>query len=174
MYAVVGCSDCRALWIVDGRPESSQCPRCGTTRPYAKRRKFLTTEDADHAREARAALLADRQGQADAFADVDAFGDLETAVERAGVDDETYLTESGLDAEAVAAAGARAESGPGNGQSNRDTVMAALRDLDDPDESAVVAYATDRGVSRDYVERTLDKLIREGAITRSDGAYRVL
>ncbi|PSP75278.1 replication protein H, partial [Halobacteriales archaeon QH_6_68_27] len=75
MYAVVGCSECDMLWVVEGRPETSQCPRCGTRRPYAKRRKFVSTEDEDHAREVRASILANRQGHGDAFAELDSFAE---------------------------------------------------------------------------------------------------
>lgn len=168
MYAVVGCSDCRALWIVEGRPQTSQCPRCGTTRQFAKRRRFVTTEDEDHARDVRATLLAARQDREDA---VVSFAELADEVERAGIDDETYLERSGLDAAAIADA---ADQGTGGSQNRLETVRTALRDLDDPTEDSVVEYAGERGVPAAQTREVLSKLARRGAVTRNDGVYRLL
>jgi RNA polymerase subunit RPABC4/transcription elongation factor Spt4 len=174
MYAVVGCGECSALWIVEGRSETSQCPRCGTTRASEKRREFVTTDDEDHAREVRASMLAARQGHDEAFADLDSFAEMESYVDEAGVDDETYLEASGIDAAEVAAAAERAEGGSGGGQSRRETVQTAVRELDDPDESAVVEFAAERGVPPEYTRRALSKLVRAGEVTENRGRYRPL
>ena len=175
MYAVVGCGECSALWIVEGRPETSQCPRCGTTRQYEKRRQFVTTDEEDHAREVRSSMLANRQDLGDAFAGLDSFAEMDEYVDEAGVDDETYLEASGIDSDEVAAAGKRSKRGAtSGGQSRRETVEQALRDLDSPDESAVVAYATDRGVPESYTRDALQKLVRAGEATAHGGEYRLL
>jgi DNA-directed RNA polymerase subunit RPC12/RpoP len=174
MYAVVGCSDCSALWVVEGRSETLQCPRCGSTRGYDKRRKFVTTDDEDHAREVRASMLASRRGEGEAFAELDAFDELETRVEDAGVDDETYLERSGVDAAAAAAAGDRATEGAGGSRSRPETVRAALRERDRPDREAVLAYAADRGVPREAAGDVLDRLIDRGEVVETDGGYRLL
>jgi len=174
MYAVVGCSECSALWVVEGRPERSECPQCGTSRQYAKRKQFVTTEDPDHAREVRAAMLAKRQGFEDAFAELDSFAEMDTYLDEVGVDDDEYLDAAGVDTEEVRAAGERIEQGSGGGPSRKDTVMRALRDLDRPTEDDVVAYATERGVPADYVRDALDKLTRRGEVTVSGGTYRLL
>jgi hypothetical protein len=170
MYAVVGCGECQALWIVEGRPERSQCPRCGTTRQYEKRREFVTTDDEDHAREVRASMLAARQDQNEAFAELDSFAELETQVETAGIDDETYLTESGIDAEAVAEAG----EADRHSQSREEIVREGLRELDTPDEADVVAYASERGVPASYTRNALTKLVRAGEVSENRGTYRLL
>ena len=174
MYAVVGCSDCGALRVVEGRPERTQCGTCGASRKYAKLKKFLTTEDPDHAREARAALLAKRQGHEEAFAQLDSFAEMEAALEEAGVDDETYLSAAGVDPEAATAAGERATSGAGGGRSRKETVEEALRTLDAPTEADVVAYAAERGVPADYVRKALTKLVRAGRASEDGGTYRLL
>jgi hypothetical protein len=174
MYAVVGCSECSSLWVVEGRPERSECPTCGRSRAHAKRKKFVTTEDPDHAREVRASMLAARQGQDEAFAELDSFAALGERAEEAVVDDETYLRESGVDAEAVSAAGERAREGTGRGGSRRETVLAALRTLDAPDEAAVVEYASERGVPQEYTRKALAKLVRAGEVSESDGVYRLV
>jgi hypothetical protein len=175
MYAVVGCSDCQALWVIEGRPDRSQCPRCGTTRAFEKRRQFVTTEDEDHAREVRASMLAARSGHDEAFADLDSFAELDAQVESAGIDDETYLDAAGLDADEVAdAAEQKTESAGASGQSREATVREALREVDDPTEAAVVAYAEERGVPPEYTERALAKLRRAGEVSEHRGTYRLL
>jgi hypothetical protein len=173
MYAVVGCSDCQALWIVEGRPERSECPRCGTTRKYDKRREFVTTDDEDHAREVRSSMLAARQDMDDEFADLASFADLETQVEEAGIDDETYLEASGLDSEEIAEAAER-RTGSGGSRSREETVRAAISEQSDPTAEDILAYAEEHGVDRAYVERALDKLVRAGEATESGGTYRLL
>jgi len=175
MYAVVGCPECSSLWVVEGRPETSQCPTCGQTRAHEKRKQFVTTDDPDHAREVRASMLAARQGHGDAFAELDSFARLDDRIEDAGVDDETYLEASGVDSDAVDAAADRATEGAGSGgRSRREVVIAALREHDAPDEAAVVEYARERGVPPEYARRALDKLVRAGRVSESGGQYRLL
>ena len=53
MYAVVGCSACSALWMLEGRQETARCPGCARTHQYQKLKKFVETDNADHAREVR-------------------------------------------------------------------------------------------------------------------------
>ncbi|MXR50370.1 replication protein H [Halovenus sp. WSH3] len=170
MYAVVGCGECQMLWIVEGRPERSECPRCGTTRKHERRREFVTTDDEDHAREVRSSMLAARQDQSDAFAELDSFAELDEQVERAGIDDETYLAESGIDPDAVAEAG-RDES---TTQSREEVVREAIREQDRPGEAEVRSYASERGVPEEYTERALEKLLRSGEVSESGGGYRLL
>lgn len=171
MYAVVGCSECQALWIVEGNPERSQCPRCGTSRKYEKRKQFVTTEDENHAREVRASMLASRGGYDEEFAKLDSFAELESAVEQAGVDDETYLEQSGVDPEEVATAGERQDT---SGRSRKETVLEALAELDDPTREDILEYASQRDVPAEYTERALDKLVRAGEVSESRGVYRLL
>ncbi|PSP56086.1 replication protein H [Halobacteriales archaeon QS_1_67_19] len=176
MYAVVGCSDCGALKIVEGRPETTQCPRCGKRRKFEKLRKFVETDDEDHAREVRASMLANRQDEGEAFAELDSFAEMEARVEDAGIDDDEYLEASGVDTDEVAAAAERVEdrSASTRGTSRKETVLAALRELDRPTEDEVVAYAGERGVPDDYVRDALEKLTRRGEVSESRGRYRLL
>lgn len=175
MYSVVGCDECGALWIVEGRPETSQCPRCGKTRAYEKRRAFVTTDDEDHAREVRASMLAARQGYGDEFAELDSFTEMDEYVEDAGMDDETYLEQSGIDPDETEAAAERSlERTATNGTSRTETVRAALRELDEPDERAVVVYATRRGIDADAAKDVLKKLRQSGELIERDGGYRLL
>lgn len=170
MYAVVGCSECGALWIVEGRPETTSCPRCGRRHQFERLKNFVETDDEDHAREARAAMVAERGGEREAFDALGSFGELEAELDDAGVSDAEYLEGAGLDPEEVAAA---AETDDGS-SSRRETVLDALGALDRPTEAEVVAYATAQDVPEGYVREALEKLVRAGAVTERDGRYRRL
>lgn len=174
MYAVVGCSECSHLWLIEGRSETTQCPRCGSRRAYERRKKFLETEDADHAREVRASMLATRQDEGEAFADLDSFSALEDDVADGVVDDDEYLAASGLDVDELEAAGERDPRGPSRTGSKNEIVERALAELEEPTEDEVVEYAGDHGVSAEYVRTTLEKLVRRGAASESRGRYRLL
>lgn len=176
MYAVVGCDRCSALWVVEGRPETTQCPRCRKRHRYESRKKFVETGDADHARGARAAMLADRGTPDDASLDLD-FADMERDARDAGMSDEAYLDAAGVDADAVADAGANTgerSSGSGSSRSRRAVVLDALDDLDRPTEADVVEYAAADNVPADYVRKALGKLVERGEVTETDGRYRRL
>lgn len=172
MYAVVGCSDCAHLWLIEGRSETTQCPRCGTRRAYEKRKKFVETEDPDHARDVRASMLANRQGNGDAFAELESFATLEADVEDGVIDDREYLEASGLDVSEIESA----ETRPSRNRtgSKQDVVLRALEELETPTEERIVEYAEERGVSSEYVRKALEKLSRNGDVSERNGAYRTL
>lgn len=175
MYAVVGCGECSALWIVELGGESSKCPRCGKQRPMAKRRKFVETEDEDHAREVRASMLAARQDQDEAFAELDSFAELEERADEPVVSDDEYLEGSGIDPAEVEDAGERLAGGnQGPSRTRKEKVLAAVRDLDDPTEEAIVADVTERGVDPDATRKILQKLVRAGELSKTGGTYRRL
>ena len=173
MYAVVGCGECSALWVVEGRPETTQCPSCRKRHRFAQLKKFAETDTADAAREARTALLTNRSEHAPD--ELDSFADLESRAEQGGLSDAEYLERSGLDAERVREAGERAtESGSegSRGQSRMEIVRTALADLDSPTEDEIVTHARDRGVPAAFTERALEKLVRRGAASEHRGQYR--
>jgi hypothetical protein len=173
VYAVVGCSDCSGLWIVTDlrAQETATCARCGSRHRTAKLRRLFEAENRQTAVEARAKMLARRAGEGEAFESVD-----DAAAANAGLDDDEFLAASGLDPDAVAAAGERAEQGSGStGAGDRASVVrAAVSELDDPDADAVVEYATDRGVPTDAARDLLDRLYDRGEVRRVDGGYRPL
>lgn len=171
MYAVVGCSACSALWMLEGRQETAECPRCGKTHQYGKLKTFVETEDADHAREVRASMLASREGHADEFAAVDSFAQLDERIGGPVVGDEEYLEGSGLDADDIAAAG---ETDNGGSKSRRRIVLDAVEAVEEPIRENVIEYASARGVPESFVERALEKLVRSGELTESGGRYRRL
>ncbi|WP_327051184.1 DUF5817 domain-containing protein [Halomicrococcus gelatinilyticus] len=171
MYSVVGCSECSNLWLVEGRPETTQCSRCGKRHQFGKLKQFVRTDDEDHAREVRASMLANRQGHGEAFAELDSFSEMEAQAEDAGMDDAEFLDRSGIDADEVEAAADRSRRGS---TSKRDAVHNALDVLDRPTEDEVVAYAEERGVAPEYAERALEKMVRSGEVSESRGHYRLL
>ena len=173
MYAVVGCSDCTMLWIVEGRPETSQCPRCGSSRQYAKRKKFVSTENEDHAREVRASMLANRQDEGEAFAKLDSFAEMNAQIDEVGPSDAEYLEGSGLDPDAVAEAGERAAGGQRT-LSRKERVLEAIRSCDEATTDTVVAAASERDVDPEFTRKTLEKLVRAGEATENRGVYRLL
>ena len=174
MYAVVGCTRCDALWVVEGRPESTSCPRCGRRYRFGKLKKFHETADATEAREARSRLFAARSDHADSLEDLDDFETLGRAAEDAGVDEDAYLEASGLDTAEVAAAGERAGRGQNRSRSRREVVLDALREQDRPTADEVREYATDAGVPAEYVDSALTKLSQAGEVSESGGRYRLL
>jgi len=173
MYAVVGCRDCEALWLVSdpGEAETARCPRCGTRHRTDRLRRLYESPDREAAREARAAMLAERRGESEAFATVDHVADLERAVDDAGVDDREYLEASGLDADAVADAG---DVSGGGSRSREDVVREAVREASPATRDAVVERAAGRGVPADAARDLLDRLVREGEATAAGGEYRLL
>ena len=173
MYAVVGCNACHQLWILGDDQETATCPRCQKRHQVRRLRTFVETDDEDHAREVRASILANRSGHGEAFADVPSFGDLDAETDAPVVDDDTYLSGSGIDAEAVERAGDASTAG-NSAASRKETVLAAISDLDRPTEADVLDYASERGVPREYTKTALEKLVRGGVASESGGRYRLV
>lgn len=173
MYVVVGCSTCESLWIVEGRPETTSCPRCRTRHQFDRLKQFVATEDKDEAREVRAAMLASRQDQAAAYESLDSVAEMESVLAEAGIEDEAFLEAKGVDPADAEAAGAEATEARDR-KSRREHVLDALRTLEEPTEAEVVAFAAERGVPEEYVRDALAKLSRAGEITRGDAGYRLL
>ena len=176
MYAVVGCNECGGLWLLSDPGETATCPTCGKRHQTRKLKRFYESDDREAARQARAAMLADKRGAGEAFDALDSVAEMERLVDDAdAVDDREYLESAGLDPDAVNAAGeAAGPGGSGGSKSRREIVEAGLRAGDRPTEDEVVAYAAERGVPPDAARTLLEKLARRGAVSESDGRYRLL
>ncbi|SFR58697.1 hypothetical protein SAMN04487947_2580 [Halogeometricum rufum] len=176
MYAVVGCTECGSMWLLTDPRQSktANCPRCGRTHQTKKLRTFIETEDREAARQARAALLAKKHGDSEAFAETAHVSEMEESVAESGVDDEEYLEASGLDADEVASAGERAMGGASSSPNRVDVVREAIRATDRPTEDEVAAYAAERGVPDAAARDLLEKLTRRGEVSESRGRYRLL
>ncbi|WP_396612061.1 DUF5817 domain-containing protein [Haloferax sp. S1W] len=179
MYAVVGCTDCANMWLLSdpGGSKTATCPRCGRRHQTKKLRRFFESDDRDAARQARAALLAKKHGDSEAFSQVEHVSELDRLVEESGIDDREYLEESGLDADEVFDAGARAERGRASSSGSTDRLTAvkdAIRAGDRPTEDEIVTGASERGVPEDKARDLLEKLRRRGEVSESGGRYRLL
>jgi len=110
MYAVVGCNECAAMWLLmdPQTSDSARCPRCGKTHQTTKLKRFFESEGPRGGPRGAAALLAKKRDESAAFAELDHVSELERAVDESGIDDREYLEASGIDADAVDEAGARA------------------------------------------------------------------
>ena len=178
MYAVVGCNECGNLWLLsdpDGQ-ESATCSRCGKRHRVGKLKRLYTDEDREAARQARAALLANKRDESESFSEVAHVADLERQLEDAGVDDREYLAESGLDVAEIESAGENASVGSGQSsdRSREEIVRDAVDFVEEPTESEIVAYATERGVPEDAARTLLERLVRSGDASESRGRYRLL
>jgi predicted nucleic acid-binding Zn-ribbon protein len=171
MYAVVGCSNCGARWIVEGRPETTSCPRCGTRHQFDRLKAFGRTEDLAAAREIRASLLAADQDREAAFESIDSVPEMEEQAATGVVTDEEYLAGKGVDPDAVAAADEPNDSGPSG---RREQVLAIIDSLEEPTASTVVEHAADQGIDPDWVREALGKFERQGTIVQGPSGYRRL
>lgn len=167
MYNVVGCGECGALWLITDVPETTQCPRCGTRHSTDNLRILAASDDQATARQARAQLLASRQGVDDPSGILEATVDVPIASpsdSRHEADDrgdpDLMLTDHDQEA--------------GSARSQREILMAGLRDLDEPTHDEILEFATARGISAEYVESALEKLVRDGAIRKESDTYRLL
>jgi len=172
MYAVVGCGACDALWLVadPADAETATCPGCGKTHRTGRLRRLFESEDRGTAVEARATMLARRQGAGEDFEAVPSGTDLERAAADAGVDDREYLSRRGADPDAAAAAGE--DDGEAGATDRAGVVREAVEGLDAPTEADVVAYATDRGVPEAAARDLLTRLVWEGEAVEENGTYR--
>jgi len=171
MYAVVGCTDCGSYWLLTDpdQSESATCPTCGRRHQTTKLKRFFESEDRDAAREARAALLAKKQGNSEAFADVAHVSELEAEVEESGLSETEYLEESGLDPDAVQEAGDTA----GDRSRSRDEIVRdAVRD--GGTEAEILERAVEGGVPRGAAEKLLEKLRRQGEVIQSGEELRLV
>ena len=176
MYVVVGCNNCSMLWLLadPDSADSATCPRCERTHQTSKLNRFFESEDRSAAKEARSALLAKKQGDSEAFADVAHVSELEARTADAGINDREYLEASGLDPDSVAAAGETTRETAGSHDEIVREAVEAAGDDDQPTEDEIVAYAADRGVPEGKTSNLLEKLCRQGEASESRGRYRLL
>lgn len=171
MYAVVGCTECGTYWLLTDpkASDSATCPTCGRRHQTTKLNRFYETEDREAAREARAALLAKKHGNSEAFDEVGHVSELETKVEESGLSEREYLEQSGLDADEVAAAGNTSKS---SSRSRDEKVRDAVHEGGTEEE--ILTRAVDDGVPRGAAEKLLEKLRRQGEVIQSGGELRLV
>ena len=165
MYTVVGCPDCRKLWIREAGGKRTTCPSCRSSHAVERLRILFRSDSIDAARDARTQLLAERVD-----ADAADFSSLTSAVSEPLIDDEEQLTAAGIDPDSVAEAST--ESPRSGDQLER--VKAAIEKADPATEEAIIERATASGVPESTVRSHLDRLRSAGELTRESGEYRLL
>lgn len=167
MYEVVGCPDCRAIWIRSGEADTAQCTRCRKTHDLSRLRTLASAKSVEAARDARSQLLTERsdQGQ-DNVAD---FSTLTDAVGEAGVTDDEYLVAHDIDPETVEQSDDRTPE-----RSVRETVLHVIDDEEAPTRERIVARTGEHGMTRTETIATIDRLVDAGEVLRTDGELRRL
>jgi predicted nucleic acid-binding Zn-ribbon protein len=171
MYAVVGCNRCGALWLLSDPGETATCPQCSKRHQTRKLKRFYESDDREAARQARAAMLAERRDESGTFGDLESVAEMERRLDEAGVGDREFLTASGLDADAVEAAGDVSRE---RSRSRTELVRDAVAEQDRPTESEIVAYAEARGVPAEAARNLLERLAQAGEVSEHRGRYRLL
>lgn len=172
MFAVVGCRECGTFWIVQDAPKTTGCPRCGTRHEYARLKKFVETDDADKAREARSRLIAEQSGYADAYADLGSFSELERQYDDPHPSE--FVDAQSIDSPSRARRSSR--SVPSTDQqisldSARPIVLSAIRDLDRPTLASIIQYADAHGVTADQAREQLESLVETGNVRVENDRY---
>lgn len=176
MYAVVGCNNCANIWLLSDADaaKTANCSRCGKTHQTRKLRRFFESEDHAEARQARAAILAGKQGANEAFQAVDSVAEMERQLDESATGDREYLERSGFDTATIDDAEAAGDVSQQSSRSRQEVVTDALRERDRPTADEIIAYATEHGVPAEATREMLEKLTRRGAVSESRGRYRLL
>jgi hypothetical protein len=163
-YHLVGCSRCDALWILADKADqqTATCPRCRTRHPTDRLRSLTTAAEKATVEAARTARLAERAG-------VDP-GELPAidpdAVFEPVIDDATQLAAAGIDVPDAPPTPVTRD--------RRRTLLGLIDELDEPTREAVLSAAAAAGIEATAAAAMLERLHREGAVTRREGRYRVL
>lgn len=154
MYSVVGCPDCESVWIVESEPATTTCPRCATRHRFDGLRKLARADDKLAAREARSMIMADRMDDEE-NADPDSFADMDRELE-------------------ARRSPPTASSPSGSPTSHESVIRSAIRTLDPATEPGIVSFAGDHDVPEETARDILERLVRAGDVTESEGRYRLL
>lgn len=173
LYTVVVCSECQYARVVPRQPKETTCGRCQTTKRFGTFKHYYQTEDKRAAAHVRARVQAR----------VDNYGaEFEQAVEDdlifeevdSVVSDDEYLRKKGADAEAIEAAGERAEQSNQRTRSKREIMHDAINEHGETRDS-VLEYATEYGIDEDWADDYLTRALANGGVTGGrDGPFRLL
>jgi hypothetical protein len=170
MYTVVVCSNCRFVWIVEGRPQTSQCRKCRKTRQFKKLKKYHETEDLDEAKIARAFYQSRVYGEEEHFDRALDKGILEEH-EPGRIRDDEYLESMGIDANQTNSFVENRHSAAKK-KSERRVVIDAFRELDNPDIEQFLEYSQQWGLSNQRALLKLEKLMSSGGIGNTGNVAR--
>lgn len=163
MYHVVVCSNCKNVWIVQNRPNTSQCGKCRRTRKFKLLKKYHKTDDKEEAKLARAFYQSRVDGQEELFDRALDKGALEEDLD-AFLDEDTHLEMRGMDPQQVRNAVENILSNH-NRRSEIRIIRDAFRDLDNPNLSEFLDYTREYGISDENALIKLEGLVRSGSIS---------
>jgi len=175
MYAVVGCNECAAMWLLMD-PQTSDSARCPPLREDAsddETQAVLRVGGPRGGPRGRAALLAKKRDERGvrrtrprlgARARRRRVGNRRPRVPRS-VGDRRRRRRRG---------GRPREGGESDSRSRSEIVRDAVATVDEPTEENVVAHASDHGVPPPRRPEILTRLARRGELSESGGRYRAL
>lgn len=165
MYIVVGCPDCRAVWINQLTGETATCPQCRRAHQVDRLRRLAERETIEGARDARTAILAERDDQD--LETLAGWSELSEAAETAGIDDTEYFT--AMDVPEPSDQSDASTTGPPT------TVIPELiAAVDNPTRAVITEQAEAVGIDPERTEDVLDRLISHGEVLEEDGRLRRL
>lgn len=173
MYTVVVCPNCRYCWIVQDRPDRTNCRRCQKSHQFGNLRKFHKTEQLTEARHARTTVRAEVLGDTSDFETAKEAGDLDVELDSV-VDETEYLEAQGIDVTELELVEERATSGSKSTRSEIQIVRDAISETTAPTETDVVRYANEHDVSEAAVQKILKKLKHDGAVIQTSDGFRIL
>lgn len=166
MYAVVGCPSCGTLWIRETGGEQTTCPACRRTHDADRLQPLFESEEIDDARDARTALLAERNDENE----VASFGDLAEAAADPVVEPAEQLAAAGIDPTELEGIADTDPTSRNRQQIVRDAIAAAEPATADEIVEAAAADGVPPAAARDLLE----KLRTSGQVTTTDGRYRLV
>ena len=170
---VTVCSNCKTVFIVKKLPKTTTCRGCGKRHKFKKLKRYYQTEDKDAARKARTEFQARVRDLDDHFERAREKGVLEDTADQLITDDE-YLDAKGVDPEAVADAEERAIEATHRQKSQKDIVLDAVTEQENPNRDDVRAYAEQFGMDGEKALKKLDKFREYGEVSGTyNGPFRI-
>lgn len=164
MFHVVVCSNCKYVWIVEGRPKTSQCGKCRKTRKFDLLKKYHKTENREEAKLARAFYHAQVKDQGEHFERALDRGVLEEDLD-AFLTENEYLEMQGVDSETVEGVVENLLSSPEESKSEIQIIRDAFNDLEEPTFDEFLEYAEKNDLEEENAVLKLDGLVRSGVIS---------
>jgi len=160
-YAVVVCSECEFVRIVDQTNKTSKCGRCGKQKKMKQMKKFVTTDSQEKARLVASEVRAKQKGYED---------DFHEAYENGEFDLSNYSGVSGP-RDWVGEDGSNNSS---TSRSDKQIVLDVISDCECPTFDNIVDGASVYGLDEEKTEKLLSRLRRSGDVLKSNQEYRVL
>lgn len=151
-YTVVSCNNCEEVWIVEDKPESSQCPTCEKTRRFKLLKKYKSVDNIEEARVIRAKVKATLADSDEEFEEA-----LEEDKILAGGD--TFSTGTQF-------------TSSSKSRSFEDVVEEAIESFNDIEE--IENYCEEHGYDGERANEYVEKKKQQGEVLEQDGEIRFI